>query len=115
MVSLSGNRFYSGVVYSPDNPKHPNFRFIVVDTIYDVQDDEGNWYTDSFEYYEDYLNFRSTNRDVFYGVYGSYWIDIPKSSIKITETDNLKEAIHIAQEIMGNEIVETTPKPFKLR
>jgi hypothetical protein len=110
MVSIPRNKFYRGIVYSSKNNKHPNFRFILVETIYDVQDSEGNWYVDTFEQYSDYLNFRFNDRDLFYGVYGSYWIDIPKSSLKITETDNLETAIHIAQEIIGSNIVEITPK-----
>jgi hypothetical protein len=46
--------------------------------------------------------------NVFYGIYGSYWIDMPKSPIKLGETTDLKEAIHIAQEIMGSKIVDRT-------
>jgi hypothetical protein len=46
--------------------------------------------------------------NVFYGVYGSYWIDIPKGPIKLCETIDLTEAIHIAQEIMGSQIVDKT-------
>ena len=43
-----------------------------------------------------------------YGVYGSYWIDIPKSPIKLCETTDLKEAIQIAEEIMGSQIIDRT-------
>jgi hypothetical protein len=46
--------------------------------------------------------------NVFYGVYGSYWIDIPKGPIKLCETSDLNEAIHVAQEIMGSIIVDKT-------
>lgn len=107
MVNIR-NRFYRGVVHSPDGFKHPNFRFLIVDTVKDVQDEFGEWYTDSFESKTEYLLHDFALGDVFYGVYGSYWIDIPKGPIKITETKNLQEAIHIAQEIMGSEIIETT-------
>lgn len=107
MVSL-GNRFYRGIVHNSKEYKHPNFRFIIVDTVYEKQDENGHWYTDSFENYEDYLLHNPDYGDKFYGVYGSYWIDNPKSGIKITETNNLKEAISVAEEIMGNKIIETT-------
>ena len=113
MVSLL-NRFYRGIVHSPKNPKHPNFRFILVDTVYEKQDEYGNWYTDSFEYYDDYLVHNIEQGDMFYGVYGSYWTDIPKNSIKITETNSLDEAINIAEQIMGNDIL-STPLPEQLR
>lgn len=106
MVSLS-NRFYRGVVHSNDQQPHPNFKFILVDTVRELQNENGEWYTDSFMYYEDFLLHDPDKGEVFYGVYGSYWSDIPKSYIKILETNNLKEAINIAQEIMGATIVET--------
>ena len=46
--------------------------------------------------------------NVFYGIYGSYWIDIPKGPIKLSETTDLKEAILIAEEIMGSKIIDKT-------
>lgn len=102
------NRFFRGVVHSHSDFKHPNFRFIIVDTVKDVQDEFGEWYTDSFESKVDFLLHDTSLGEIFYGVYGSYWIDIPKGPLKITETQNLEEAINIAQEIMGNKIIETS-------
>ena len=107
MVSLL-NRFYRGVVHSPRNPKHPNFRFIIVDTIYETQDENGEWFTDSFIDKEHYFLHNPDHGEIFYGVYGSYWADIPKNCLKITETNNLNEAIIVAESIIGNKIVETT-------
>jgi hypothetical protein len=106
MVSI-GNRFYRGIVHSPVNQPHPNFRFILVDTVREIQDENGNYYTDSFAYYEDYLLHNPDHGDVFYGVYGSYWPDIPKNGLKISETDSLQQAINIAEAIMGTKIIET--------
>jgi hypothetical protein len=113
MVSL-GNRFYRGIVYSPANFKHPNFRFILVDTVYEKQDENGNWYTESFEYYDDYLIHNIDQSDILYGVYGSYHIDNVRSGLKITETTSLEQAINIAEQIMANKIV-TTPLPEQFR
>jgi len=107
MVKLP-NRFYRGIVHSDPDFKHPNFRFVIVDTVKEVQDEYGEWYLDSFEDASDFLMHDHTLSDVFYGVYGSYWIDIPKGPIKICETFDLDEAINIAQEVIGNTIVETT-------
>ena len=112
MVSWA-NKFYRGIVNSP-YPKHPNFRFILVDTVYEKQDENGNWYTESYEYYDDYLIHNIEQGDIFYGVYGSYWTDIPKNGLKITETNNLPEAINIAEEIMCNKII-ATPLPEQFR
>jgi hypothetical protein len=106
MVSIL-NKLYRGIVHSPKNSKHPNFRFIIVDTVYETQDERGNWYTDTFLSREDFLLHNPDHGDVFYGVYGSYWIDIPKSSLKITETHDLNEAINIAEAIMGGSIIES--------
>lgn len=105
MVSLP-TRFYRGVVNNGKNFKHPNFRFVMVDTIKEIKDINGEYYLDCFQNAEEFLTHDHSLENVFYGVYGSYWIDIPKSSIKLCETLNLSEAIHIAQEIMGNTIVE---------
>ena len=107
MVSLL-NRFYRGVVHSPKINKHPNFRFIIVDTVYEMQDENGQWYTDSFPNKQEYYLHNPDHGEIFYGVYGSYWADMPKNCIKITETNNLKEAILIAESIMGAQIIETT-------
>lgn len=107
MVGLP-NRFYRGVVRSPEKNPHPNFRYLLVDTIKEVRSIDGEYYTDSFESYEEYLLHNRDDSDVFYGVYGSYWIDNPRSSIKITETDSLEQAINIAQEIMGAKIEEVS-------
>lgn len=106
MVSL-GHRFYRGVVHSSAYQPHPNFRFLLVDTVYEKQDEYGNWYTESFEHYDDYLFHHIEQADVFYGVYGSYWPDIPKNGLKISETDSLQQAINIAEAIMGTKIIET--------
>jgi len=107
MVSVP-NRFYRGIVHSDPDFKHPNFRFIFVDTVKEVQDEYGEWYLDVFHDAIDFLMHDHSLGNVFYGVYGSYWIDIPKSPIKLCETNDLKEAIHIAQEIMGTLIVDKT-------
>lgn len=106
MVAIP-NRFYRGIVKSKPNFFHPNFRFILVDTVKEIQDENGDWYTDSFEYYEDYLLHNYELGNVFYGVYASYHIDNVKSGLRITETESLEQAINIAQEIMGNTIEET--------
>jgi hypothetical protein len=107
MVSVP-NKFYRGVVYpNPKNP-HPKFRFIIVDTVKEVQDDNGNWYTDSFDNQEELLLFNKDLGDILYNVYASYYIDNVRSGIKITETTSLTQAINIAQEIMANHIVDQT-------
>lgn len=107
MVS-SANRFYRGVVNSDPDFKHPNFRFIIVDTVKEVQDEYGEWYLDCFNDKTEFLLHDHALGNVFYGVYGSYWIDIPKSPIKICETTDLKEAIRIAEEIIGSKIIDRT-------
>lgn len=102
------NKFYRGIVHSDPDFKHPNFRFILVDTVKECQDEYGEWYLDSFNDQMEFLLHDHSLGNVFYGVYGSYWIDIPKSPIKISETQNLQEAINIAQEIMGSYIIDKT-------
>jgi len=102
------NRFYRGVVHSPKNPKHPNFRFLIVDTVYELQDENGLWLTDSFINKEQFYLHNPDHGEVLYGVYGSFWIDIPKSCLKLTETLDLNEAIVVAEHIMGTKIIETT-------
>jgi hypothetical protein len=107
MVSTP-NKFYRGVVRSHPDFKHPNFRFLIVDTVKEVQDEYGEWYLDIFQDKIDFLMHDNYLGGVFYGIYGSYWLEIPKGPIKLAETTDLKEAIHIAEEIMGSKIVETT-------
>lgn len=103
MVSLP-SRFYRGIVYSRQDNRHPSFKFIIVDTVKEIQDHNGNLIIDIFEDNTDFLLFNRDTGDTFYGVYGSYWSDMPKSSFMITETYDLNQAIRVAEEIMGNTI-----------
>jgi len=105
MVNIP-NRFYRGIVHSDPDFKHPNFRFVLVDTVKEVQDEDGEWYLDIFHDATEFLMHDHSLENVFYGVYGSYWIDIPKGPIKLCETTDLNEAIHVAQEIMGSTIID---------
>jgi len=105
MVTIR-NKFYKGIVKSHKDYKHPKFRFVIVDTVKEIQDENGDWYTDSFDSYEDYLLHNYEFGDVFYLVYGSYHIDDVRSGLKITETENLSQAINIAETIMGSSIEE---------
>jgi hypothetical protein len=105
MLSIS-NILFKGIVKSPSGKyKHPNFQYIIVDTVREIQDADGNLYIDSFQSYEEYL-VHSLDDRIFYIVYGSYWDNISLSSIKITETDSLNEAITIAESIMGSSIAK---------
>lgn len=101
MVSIP-NRFYRGVVHSRQDNKHPSFRFVLIDTVKEIQDENGNFITDIFENKMDFLLFNRDIGDIFYGVYGSYWPENPKTSFMITETYDLNQAIRVAEEIMGN-------------
>jgi len=42
----------------------------------------------------------------YYAIYGSFKFDIPKSPVKIFETEDLKSAIYILETLTGNKIVE---------
>ena len=105
MVSIP-QRFFRGTAQSSKSYKHPNFCFILIDTVKEIQDDDGFWYAESFDSKKDFLLHDKDWGDVFYGVYGSYWIDIPKGPIKITETYDLDEAIKVAEAIMGTKVVQ---------
>lgn len=100
-------KFYKGVVNSPLDFKHPNFRSIVVDTVMETFDHEfGERYLNSVKDNETFLSINRDFTEVFYGVYAFYWLDIPKGPIKICETTDLTEAISVAEEIMGNQIID---------
>lgn len=104
MVSIP-KRFYRATIESNKQHKHPNFAFVLIETLKETKDSDGNYYDETFENEEQFLLYHS-HSDIFYAVYGSYWIDIPKSPIKIVETSDLREAIHIATEVIGNNIVK---------
>lgn len=104
MVSIP-KRFYRATIESNKYNRHPNFAFVLIDTFQESKDSDGNYYDEPFADETQFL-LNSSNNYIFYAVYGSYWIDIPKSPIKIAETSNLKEAITIAAEVIGNNIVK---------
>ena len=99
-------KFYKGIVYSPTDFKHPNFKYIIIDTVKELSDEFGEYYVESFQNAEEFLGHDHDLYNTFYGVYAFYWLDIPKGPLRITETLHLEEAINIAQEIMGNNIVD---------
>ena len=106
MENARCNKFYKGIVYSPTDFKHPNFKYIIIDTVKELSDEFGEYYVESFQNAEEFLCHDHDLYTTFYGVYAFYWLDIPKGPLRITETLHLEEAINIAQEIMGNNIVD---------
>ncbi len=95
-------KLYRGIVKGNTNNPHPRFRFVVVDTVKELQDHNGNWYTESLDSYEDCMI--SDPDQIFYLVYGSFHMEYPQTGIEISGTDNLEKAINIAENIMGQKI-----------
>jgi len=102
----SKNKFYKGIVYSPTDFKHPNFRYIVIDTVKEAKDEFGEYYLESFQNAQEFLDHDHDLYHTFYGVYAFYWLDIPKGPLKITDTSDLNEAINVAEGIMSNKVID---------
>lgn len=104
-LMISKNRFYQGYCLNSGN-KSSHFRLYKIETEREITDYEGGTIIESIKSTEDYWDDTEAVGDPFYTIYGSFKIDFVQSSLKITSTDSLQEAINLVEHLSGNKISE---------
>lgn len=105
MVSYP-NKLFTGWCSNEGN-KTSNILHYHIYTIRDISDYAGGTLPEEVSCLEEYFNTDGLGvGEPYYTVYGSFKFDIPKSPVKIFETDDLKSAIYIVEILTGNKVVE---------
>lgn len=105
MVSYP-NKLFTGWC-SNDGNKNSHILHYRIYTIRDISDHAGGTLPEEVSTLEEYFNIDGLGiGEPYYAVYGSFKFDIPKSPIKIFETEDLKSAIYIVEILSGNKVTE---------
>lgn len=105
MVSYP-NRLYKGWCSNQGNSRSHIMAYHII-TVRDLKGPDGERIPDEIKTLEEYFNLDNlTDDDPYYAVYGTFKIDIPRSPTKIFETDSLRIAIFILEEMTGNKVIE---------
>lgn len=100
------NRFYSGWCSNAGNPRSHVLHYIIR-TIRNISDYEGGIIPEEVKTLEEYFNLdEQANEDPYYAIYITFKFDIPKGTIKVFETNDLKTAIFVVEELSGNKVIE---------
>jgi hypothetical protein len=76
-------------------------------TLRDITDYNGGSIPDEVNSLEEYFNMDGMAKgEPYYAIYGTFKFDIPRGSIKIFETEDLKAAIFIVEQLSGNKVIE---------
>lgn len=105
MVSYP-NKLFRGWCSNEGNARSHILGYYIY-TIRDIKDYDGGTIPEEIRTAEEYFNFDNLAAgEPYYAIYGSFKFDIPRSAIKIFETEDLRAAIFIVEELTGNKVIE---------
>jgi len=105
MVSYP-NRLFRGWCSNEGNKRSTILHYHIY-TIRDISDYNGGTIPEEVNSLEEYFNVDGLCKDEpYYAVYGSFKFNVARSPIKIFDTDQLKVAIDIVEQITGNKVME---------
>lgn len=100
------NRLFTGWCSNEGNSKSSILHYHIY-TIRDISDYNGGFIPEEISTLEEYFNIDGMSiGEPYYAIYGTFKFDIPRGPIKIFETEDLKVAIYIIEQISGNKVVE---------
>lgn len=100
------NRLFKGWCSNEGNPRSHILHYHIY-TVRDINDYNGGTLSEEIATLEEYFNTDGLSiGEPYYAIYGTFKLDIPKSPIKIFETDDLKSAVYIVEELTGNHVKE---------
>ena len=100
------NRLFRGWCSNEGNPRSHILHYRI-DTIRDISDHNGGTIPEEVFTLEEYFNIDGLSiGEPYYGIYGTFKLDIPKGPVKIFETDELRMAIYIVEQLSGNKVHE---------
>ncbi len=105
MVSYP-NRLFRGWCSNEGNPRSNILHFHIY-TIRDITDYNGGIIPEEVDSLEEFFNIDGMAKsEPYYGVYGTFKMDIPRGPIKIFETPDLKVAVYVVEQLTGNRVKE---------
>lgn len=100
------NRLYRGWCSNEGN-KQSHILHYHIHTIRNISDYNGGIIPEEVNSLEEYFNIDGLSLDdPYYAVYGTFKFDIPRGPVKIFETDELRVAIYIVEQLTGNKVKE---------
>ena len=76
-------------------------------TLRDITDYNGGSIPEEVNTLEEYFNFDNLAKsEPYYAIYGTFKFDVPRGPIKIFETEDLKSAVYILEQLTGNKVIE---------
>ena len=105
-MSSYPNKLFRGWCSNEGNPRSHILHYHIY-TVRDITDYNGGSIPEEVGSLEEYFNFDGmTKGDPYYAIYGTFKLDIPRGPIKIFETEDLKAAIFIVENLTGNKVAE---------
>ncbi len=100
------NRLFRGWCSNEGNARSHILHYHIY-TIRDISDLDGGRIPDEVNSLEEYFNVDGLSKDEpYYAVYATFKMDIPKGPIKVFETEDLRAAVYIIEELTGNKVKE---------
>jgi len=100
------NRLYKGWCSNEGNSRSHILHYHIY-TIRDISDLNGGTIPEEVNSFEEYFDVDGLSKsEPYYSVLGTFKFDVPKGPIKIFETDELRLAIYIVEQLTGNKVKE---------
>lgn len=105
MVSYP-NKLFRGWCSNEGNTRS-NILHYHIYTLRDISDLNGGTIPEEVHVLEEYFNFDNLGlSEPYYAIYGTFKFNVPRGPIKIFETEELKVAIYIVEQLTGNKVIE---------
>lgn len=100
------NRLFRGFCSNEGNTSSKILHYHIY-TIRDISDYAGGTIPEEIHSLEEYFNIDEQGiGEPYYAIYGTFKFDVPRGPIKIFETDELRSAIYIVEQLSGNKVIE---------
>lgn len=105
MVSYP-NRLFKGWCSNEGNPRSHILHYHIY-TLRDITDYNGGSLPEEVSSLEEYFNVDGMSKsDPYYAIYGTFKLDIPRGPVKIFETEELRVAVYVVEQLTGNTVKE---------
>ena len=100
------NKFFRGWCSNEGNSRS-NILHYHIYTLRDISDYNGGFIPEEVNSLEEYYNLDELGKsEPYYAIYGTFKFNVSRGPIKIFETEELKVAIYIVEQLTGNKVVE---------
>lgn len=100
------NRLFKGWCSNSGNDQSRILHYNIY-TIRDIKDYSGEVIPEQINTLEEYFSVDSLGiGEPYYAIYATFKFDIQKGQIKIFETNELRLAVYIIEQLSGNEVIE---------